>query len=105
MKKYRARIEIHRKICYNTNIKFENGKTKMTCFFNEAARRYRRIIALIAAFSAVFALNMCRTMGEPVVTYTKHFYKPQLQRSVEENEVGLPKEAEENVAILKDLLG
>ena len=29
----------------------------MTCFFNEAARRYRRIFALIAAFSAVFALN------------------------------------------------
>ena len=62
MKKLRVRIENHRKICYNTNIKFHNGETKMTCFFNEAASRYRRIIALIAAFSAVFTLNMCRTM-------------------------------------------
>ena len=35
----------------------------MTCFFNEAARRYRRIFALIAAFSAVFALNAHELRG------------------------------------------
>ena len=39
------------------------------------------------------------------ISFTKHFYKPQPLRSLEENEADLRKEAEENAAILKELLG
>lgn len=63
MKKLRARIENHRKICYNTNIEFENVETRMTCIFSEAARRYRRIIALIAAFGPFLSIPILGIEG------------------------------------------
>ena len=39
------------------------------------------------------------------ISFTKHFYKPQPLRTLEENEADLRKEAESNAAILKELLG
>jgi len=39
------------------------------------------------------------------ISFTKHFYKPQPLRTLEENEADLRKEAEANAAILKELLG
>jgi len=39
------------------------------------------------------------------ISFTKHFYKPQPLRTLAENEADLRKVAEENAAILKELLG
>ena len=39
------------------------------------------------------------------ISFTKHFYKPQPLRTLAENEADLRKTAEENAAILKELLG
>ena len=39
------------------------------------------------------------------ISFTKHFYKPQPLRTLQENDADLRKTAEENAAILKELLG
>ena len=39
------------------------------------------------------------------ISFTKHFYKPQPLRTLEENEADMRKVAEENAALIKELLG
>ena len=50
-------------------------------------------------------MDLLKTKIGCEISFTKHFYKPQPLRSLEENEADLRKEAEENAAILKELLG
>ena len=39
------------------------------------------------------------------ISFTKHFYKPQPLRTLEENEADMRKVAEENAVLIKELLG
>ncbi len=50
-------------------------------------------------------IDLTKTKIGCEISFTKHFYKPQPLRTLEENEADMRKVAEENAALIKELLG